>query len=275
MSVTLPEAIYTPPEARGPLFGIRMFLRNFMGCWPLVLWLVAGVVLSIIPVLINIDGIGKRVSYGFFRRWSRGLLAGFGVRVWLKGVENVAPGRQYIVCANHRSHIDIPVIGTTLPLKVCAVYKRSINYIPFLGQAAIMSRSVAVDRSDKADARRRMGLVRHRMQTGRSIIIFVEGTRSQGATLGPFKKGAAVLAIEQQCPILPVTICGTDVLYPPGSIMIRRGDVLVEIHKPIDTAGSTLGQRDLITDRVKASIEGAFVPGPLDLTRTLNAERLL
>ena len=97
-------------------------------------------------------------------------------------------------------------------------------------------------------------VIAQRLATGRSVVVFPEGHRSRGAKLDLFKKGAAVLAAEQGAPILPITISGTDVLYPPGSLMIHRGDVLVEIQKPIETAGRTAADREAIIKQVRASV---------------------
>ncbi|MEW5849994.1 MAG: lysophospholipid acyltransferase family protein [Myxococcota bacterium] len=273
--MTVPASVHTPPEKRTLGYWWRHFWWNFLGCWPLVFLPLAGVLGSFFPVIFSPDNMGKRVATFWLRRWAKGLLKGFGIRVYRRGVENIDPATPYIVCANHRSHLDVPVLAHSLPLTPVAVHKKSLEYVPLIGQALILGRSVGIDRSDRADARRRMATVAHRMATGRSVVIFPEGTRSRGPTLDPFKKGAVMVAIEQQCKILPVTLVGTDVLYPPGNLMIHRGDALVIIHPPIDTRGYTPGQRDEVLAKVRAVIEGSFYPGALHMKDVEGAERVL
>ncbi|MBI5496463.1 MAG: 1-acyl-sn-glycerol-3-phosphate acyltransferase [Deltaproteobacteria bacterium] len=275
MSQALVKTPYTPPEERGLAWGVIHWWRNFVGVWPLVLLLIAGVLLTPIPFVVSPDNLGKKVGYGMFRVWSRWLLRGFGVRVWVKGLEHAVADGRYVAVSNHRSHLDVPALGVTLPMHMVTVHKRELEYVPFLGQALWMSRSIGLDRSDKAGAQRRLMLVAQRLRVGRSVMIFPEGRRSRGPRLDPFKKGAFLIAIEQQCPMLPVTIVGTDALYAPGKVMVRRGDVLVTVHPPIQTAGLAMADRDALIRRVHDVVNGAFVAGPVSASMLEGATRLV
>lgn len=268
------QPLYVPPQQRRVGYWFMLLWRNFLGCWPLVGLLAVGFVGSFFPALISMDGIGMRATQFFLRLWCRGVLTGFGVRAWIKGADNIVPGRPYVIAVSHRSHLDIPALVLSLPMPVTAVYKKSLSWVPIFGQALALGRGVPISREDGRDARRSMAIVAHRMKTGRSLMIFPEGTRSRGKGLGSFKKGAVVTAINQQCDILPITITGTDALYPPGQLMIHRGDVLVTVHKPMPTAGLTTAQRDELNEKLKAVIESAFVSGPVALEQLDEAVRL-
>lgn len=267
--------LFTPPERRTVGWFVGHVVRNTIGLFPLIGILVGGMITCIFVVPFSIDGWGYRYAWWLFVLWARSLLSTFGVRVWVEGLENLEPGRQYIVCPNHRSHLDVPTLGATLPLRMVSVHKKSLEYIPFVGIGLWLSRSIGVDRQDTVGSQQRLKAVAQRLATGRSVVIFPEGRRSKGDKLEVFKKGAAMVALEQHAPILPVTVVGTDVLYPPNQLMICRGDALVVIHKPIETTGMSTGDRDALTQRIKETVASRFVPGPLDLSLVKNAKRVL
>ena len=262
------------PQQRSIGWAVRHFLWNFLGCWPLVLVMMVGVLFTIPVSLLSVEA-GYRQGLFFFRQWCRWTLRGFGVRVWVVGLENIDPKVSYIVCPNHRSHFDVPILGWTLPLQVVSVHKKSLEYIPFIGQALWMSRSVGLNRNDKTDAHRRLQVVKQRLSTGRSVVIFPEGRRGTGPTLDVFRKGAAVVACEQNAPVLPVTVLGSDVIYPPNHLMVHRGDALVIIHPPIETNGLSLEDRDALTQRIKDVVARPFFPGVVPAERLAGARRVV
>ena len=267
--------LYTPPAERSVVYPLRLLFRNFLGCWPLVGLMMLGAVASTLTVPVSPNGFGARVAYTCFRIWARSLLRGFGVRVWVKGLEHLQQGAPGILVANHRSHLDIPVLGTVVKRPSVAVHKRSLEYIPLLGQVIWLSGSVGLNRGDHQGTRRRMEVVKKRLLGGRNVMIFPEGQRSRGKDLSGFKKGAAVLAIEQQCALTPITILGTDVLYPPGNLMIHQGDVLVVVHPPVPSTGMQMSDREALTETVRTIIASQFAQGPLDMSRLEGAVRVV
>ena len=87
-------------------------------------------------------------------------------------------------------------------------------------------------------------------------MIFPEGTRSRDGRLLPFKKGAFVLAIAAELPVVPVTMRGTRRLMPRGSRMtVVPGDVEIVIDEPIPTTGLGYDDRDALATRVREAIE--------------------
>ena len=72
-----------------------------------------------------------------------------------------------------------------------------------------------------------------------SMLFFAEGTRSTDGRLQPFKKGAAMLAIEAQVPVVPVAVAGAHEITPKGGLWVHWGRPLVlRVGKPIPTTGS-------------------------------------
>ena len=93
------------------------------------------------------------------------------------------------------------------------------------------------------------------LQSGDSIVIFAEGSRSPDGTLQPFLSGGFRLAIENHVPVLPVAIAGTREVLRPGSINFRGGEVRVAIGDPLTTVGLTPQDRHRLAARVREVIE--------------------
>jgi 1-acyl-sn-glycerol-3-phosphate acyltransferase len=69
-----------------------------------------------------------------------------------------------------------------------------------------------------------------------SLIVFPEGTRSVDGTVGRFKKGSYLVAIDAGLPVVPVSIAGSRHVMKKGRLMVCPGDVDVCVHEPIATA---------------------------------------
>ena len=91
-------------------------------------------------------------------------------------------------------------------------------------------------------------------------MLFPEGTRSVDGRLLPFKKGAFHTAIEQQIPVLPVTVSGTREILPNKTLRVFPGRARLVIHPAIETRG--MGHEDLgiLMERTRVSIASAL-PG--------------
>lgn len=109
-----------------------LFLRNFLGCWPLAIIPVLGVLASAVAVALQPRRWGVPVMMWVTRWWARWVLWTFGVRVWVKGLENVPPQGGCVVVSNHRSHLDVVVLALCLRIPLVAVYKHSLGTYPWL-----------------------------------------------------------------------------------------------------------------------------------------------
>jgi 1-acyl-sn-glycerol-3-phosphate acyltransferase len=121
--------------------------------------------------------------------------------------------------------------------------------------------NIFVDRtgsdSDKAKLSEAVRAVRERV----SVVFFGEGTRSDDGILRPFKKGAAIMAIDAQVPIIPVAIAGTHLILQKGSMAIHPRPAALMIGKPIETLGMTVDLRDELTARVHGEVERLLAEG--------------
>src|SRR5690606_1948384 len=83
-----------------------------------------------------------------------------------------------------------------------------------------------------------------------SILAYPEGTRSRSSRVLPFKKGAFVVAVEAQVPVVPVAIHGADRVLSSTGFRVRPGTIRVAIGEPIETKGMGRDDRDALTRKV-------------------------
>jgi len=169
--------------------------------------------------------------------WGRVLTWLVPVRVDIEGLDQIDRSQSYVVVANHQSQFDIPVIYGWIGLDLRWVAKVELSRIPFVAAGCRAIGHVFIDRSDPDQARQAINRAVGRLGQGTGLMFFAEGTRSRSGALLPFKKGAFRVAIDQQLPILPVTVIGTRDILPAHRFGIRPGRVRVIIHEPLETTG--------------------------------------
>jgi 1-acyl-sn-glycerol-3-phosphate acyltransferase len=177
-----------------------------------------------------------------------------GIRPVYDGLEHAAGTKPRLFLANHFSTLDIWAVVPALPDTTRFVSKRTIFWIPILGQAMYVAGFIAIDRADRTRAIRSLGRASKRIVDGESVILFPEGTRSRDGRLGRFKRGSFHLAIETGVPIVPVAISGTGRVVKPRSIVVRPGPVRVTFLPPIDTTAYTSDTLDDLLQRTRDAI---------------------
>lgn len=106
-----------------------------------------------------------------------------GIRVHLSGAP-MAPGPVLLV-SNHISWIDIPVLGSIAPLSFVA--KREVATWPFISWLAKLQRTVFIDRTRRSSVAETRGQILERLTAKERVILFAEGTSSDGNQVLPFK----------------------------------------------------------------------------------------
>lgn len=190
------------------------------------------------------------------RMWSRIWLMAAGVRMEVEGQHHIDPARSYVVVANHFSNLDIMVCFLAVPLPIRFLAKMELFTIPLLATAMRSIGIVEVDRSAHAAIHDQINVQAKKLiATGRSLIIYPEGTRSRTGDLAVFKKGAFTMAVTAQLPVLPVAIQGTYEAWRPHSMRIRGGQVKVVVESPVETTGLTHADTTRLRDEVYGVIE--------------------
>ncbi|MBD3636231.1 MAG: 1-acyl-sn-glycerol-3-phosphate acyltransferase [Crocinitomicaceae bacterium] len=161
------------------------------------------------------------------------------------------PNGPYVICSNHCSYLDIIQMYPILPhTKFMFIGKAELLRWPVLN-IFFKKVDIAVNREKRHSAMRSIFRAKKEIQNGWSIVIFPEGgIPPNNPKLNPFKSGAFKMAIEEQVPILPITLIDTWRLFetnPPLTGMAHPGISRVVIHDPIPTTGLT--KKDLVNLR--------------------------
>lgn len=228
--------------------------------------------LSLLIVLAAPFGCMGKPTDAVARLWAWTILGIGGIRLRVRGLDRLDPGRHYIFIANHQSYLDIPVLVQSLPqFQLRWIAKKEVVYIPFLGWALWAGGHILVDRSDRASGMASFRKAKERIARGVSVVIFPEGTRSSGGQVRPFKRGGFLLAAQTKTPIVPVTINGSWAVLPREDWRLKSGEIEVVVDEPIPIEKYDGKEIDLLVKRVRDMIE-AHCGGP-DRPNAENSER--
>lgn len=141
----------------------------------------------------------------------------FGWRV--EGRDNLPAEGGAILCSNHISWWDPPLVGCVVKRRVHFMAKEELFKIPILGSILPALGAFPVRRGtpDRSAIRQALRV----LKDGQVLGIFPEGTRSKTGRLQKAEPGTALLAIKSQAPLVPVAILGPYRLFRP--IRVRIG----------------------------------------------------
>ncbi len=123
---------------------------------------------------------GRRTIPVLYHRF---LLACLGVRVRVEG--EPATGRPLLILSNHSSWLDIPVLGSRMPLFFVA--KSEVENWPLVGMLARFQRTVFVNRQRRQETSAVNREIAVRLKEGDPVVLFAEGTSSDGNRVLPFR----------------------------------------------------------------------------------------
>ena len=123
------------------------------------------------------------------------------------GVERVPREGGVVVAANHFSWIDPPALGAVCPRTLYMMAKVEAHRVPGLGQLMRSFGAFAVRRGESD--REAVRTMREIVRTGHALGLFVEGTRQRSGVPGPVQPGAAMVAINEDVPVVCAAVYGS------------------------------------------------------------------
>ncbi len=236
-------------ELQRPSWSVGRFLRSLAFSIGMIL---ATVVWSPVVMLCWPFPLPKRYwvasRWGAFVLWWLKITCGIGFEV--RGLENI-PQRSGVVAAKHQSTwetLQLPLFFQPMAF----VLKRELQWLPFFGWALAALRPIAIDRGSRKAAMRQVleGGV-DRIKAGQWLLLFPEGTRMAAGTRGRYRPGAAAVAIESNCPLVPVAH-NAGFFWGRRQFLKTPGTIELVIGEPIYPDGRNAQE---LTNQVEAWIE--------------------
>lgn len=196
------------------------------------------------------------------RFWARGIVWGAGIDLRSEGVETIDRTKRYILIANHHSYLDIPCIFAAIPQPIRFMAKKSLFSIPLFGWAIGRAGFIPIDRKNRRTAVKSFDLAVDRIKRGNTIVIFPEEGRSRELAMRPFQRGAFLLAIRSELPILPLAIDGTYEVLRVGAKRVTPGVVTIRVGTEIATAGVSVRAKDSLSEQARGQIEAMLAGKP-------------
>src|SRR5262245_5312129 len=172
----------------------------------------------------------KRLGYDALRVLCR------TVAVWLYGLR--VEGRERwpesgggLICSNHQSMVDPPLVGLTCPRRMNYFARATLFRVPGLKQLITFLDAIPIDREGGGLAGLKETL--RRLKAGELVLIFPEGTRSHDGQVAPLKPGFISVARRSRVPLVPVGLDGAYQAWPRTARFPRPGRIAVVIGEPI------------------------------------------
>lgn len=170
--------------------------------------------------------------------------------------------------ANHTSHLDSAVLLSALPtqLRRRVAVAAAADYFfarPPLGSAVALLLN-AFPFSRTSAVRPTLEHCARLLDQQWSILLYPEGTRSLTGTIGEFKAGVGLLAVELEVPVIPVHLQGLQQILPKGRIIPRRGPVAVTFGRPVTFPTGI--PYDAVAQRLEDAVRSLPTGAPAALT---------
>ncbi|NWR81138.1 PLCA acyltransferase, partial [Centropus unirufus] len=179
----------------------------------------------------------------------------FGLKIVVKGKENLRTKKPFVLVLNHQTSLDFIMIAEILPSRCVPIAKKEILYMGTFGLACWLSGVFFIDRKKREESIATLTEVAHSLNKENfSVLIFPEGTRNHHGSLLPFKRGAFQLAVKAQVPIIPVVISSYHNFYNLKEKRFTPGKSIIQILPAVETVGLSPDDVPSLTEQVKDSM---------------------
>ncbi len=235
-----------------PMKAIKYLSHRLYTTWCVTWFVMPFVVTYPLQVFLIRKKKWYRHVHSINRFWSSSALRMFLAPVKVEWHRPFDPKRQYIFTPNHSSFLDIPLLLHTIPGFLNFVGKSALCKVPLWGPI-YQKLYISVDRRSAISSAKSYIQSQRSLAEGRNLVIFPEGTipETAGEQLLRFKDGPFKLAIENQLPVVPVTMPYNHKFLPDvGGLKVRWHPLKIVIHEPIETSGMTLQDLPLLKEKV-------------------------
>ena len=197
-----------------------------------------------------------QMGYDFIRPYAQGIFKKAGARVIYHGLENLPERKGVLFVGNHQSYLDIPAILAVMEEPTAFVSKDSVGKKPFLGPILDVVGCVSIVREDIRQSLNAIKEASQKMERGLNMVIFPEGTRSQGPEMGEFKKGSIKAATMVGAPIVPFRLENMYAIFEGNKgLKVKPAEVHVYFGEMIDVASMSRAEQKELSANMKEIVE--------------------
>lgn len=140
-------------------------------------------------------------------------------RMRCKGRGHIPETGPALVCSNHQSMLDPPLVGLAFDRRLNYLARQSLFKSRLFGAFIKFLDAIPIDRDGSGLAGLKETL--RRLKRGELVLIFPEGTRTRSGEVSPLKPGFVSVARRSRTPLLPVALDGAFHALPPGAVLPR------------------------------------------------------
>ncbi|MCI0401928.1 MAG: 1-acyl-sn-glycerol-3-phosphate acyltransferase [Acidobacteria bacterium] len=187
------------------------------------------------------------------QRWFfRNILRFAGVGFEVQRAPSFDPGRTSIFLCNHVNLFDAFVIYSAIPQLVRGWEFESHFRIPAYGWMMRRFGNIPVPAATTASGVKQLfERTKQALDSGVSIIVFPEGSRTLNGRVGPFRKGIFQLLPQLQYPVVPMSIVGSFEFNRKGSWLLRPSNIVVHLHDTIETKAMSKDEAEPLKERAQ------------------------
>ncbi len=221
-----------------------------------IVFIIVTIVLSVISIPAALLDRSGSAYLWLARIWSKSFLLLFGVKLQVQGASNILKKEHYVFVANHSSYTDIPILFAAIPADVRLILRHTLTRIPIWGWALLLSPMIIIDRSKVSKTKITLAKATEIIQSGASVLLFPEGTRTDSGELQSFKRGAFHMAYESGAKVIPIAIKGSFELMPRTSKLPSSNKIIsVSIGAPLETSYKYENDREREIDLMQRTEE--------------------
>ncbi len=225
----------------------------------ILIWtILSTIILSLIAIFIALFSRNGNGPHKIGRWWAKSILWASGIKIQVKGLENLDLSKPCVFMCNHQSNFDIPVLFSALPAQFRWIAKAELFKIPLFGRAMRGAGYISIERKERRKAIQSLREAAEKIRSGVSVMIFPEGTRSLDGNIGEFKKGGFFLAHDAGVQIIPVVLNGTWSIMSKDSLAIKPGNVTLSILPPVNVTDYSKTDKTRLIEDVREKIVKEF-----------------
>ena len=173
----------------------------------------------------------KKYNWQIRRAWAKMQTKLIGFKIVSKG--KIDPNAKLLII-NHQSLLDIIVVENLYPKNIAWVAKKEIADMFFFGHIVKVTDMIIVKREDRKSLVKLLKDVKDKIDKGRVVAIFPEGTRGDGEKLLNFKAGAKIISEKLDLKVQPIVLTNTRNIVDSQNFVANKGVVCVEFLDSID-----------------------------------------